>query len=123
MKLNSTTITPFLFLLIGLAVAQSGIEVMPGVRTGEGDSSQQNIDMSLERFRSGAEIERMTIEQVIELAIQNNRSLKIFRLSQESAMINLEQAEYRFLPSAYVQAARNESRNDDLGYVIKKNSL
>lgn len=64
----------------------------------------------------------MSLEEVVELAIQHNRQLKIYRLLGDDANIRLEQAEYQFLPNAYVNAARNESRNDDLGYVIKKES-
>jgi len=65
----------------------------------------------------------MTLETAINLAIQHNRILKYYRFSEEISALNLKQAEYRFLPSAYITGGRNESRNDDLGYSIKKKGL
>jgi len=65
----------------------------------------------------------LTLEAMIDLAIRHNRILKYYRLSEESSKLNQKQAEYRFLPSAYITGGRNESRNDDLGYSIKKTGL
>jgi len=65
----------------------------------------------------------MTLEALINLAIQHNRILKYYRYTDEISSLNLKQAEYRFLPSAYITGGRNEGRNDDLGYSIKKTGL
>jgi len=62
----------------------------------------------------------LTLEAMIDLATRHNRILKYYRYSEEISNLNLKQAEYRFLPSAYINGGRNESRNDDLGYSIKK---
>ena len=65
----------------------------------------------------------LSLQETINLALEHNRVLKTYRLSGESAKIRLKQAEYRFVPSAFIRGARTEDRNDDLGYVIKKKSL
>ncbi|MBN2091564.1 TolC family protein [candidate division KSB1 bacterium] len=64
----------------------------------------------------------LSLEECIRLAVQHNRILKRYRLSDESARIRLKMAESRFLPSGYLSGGRNENRNDDLGYVITKQS-
>lgn len=65
----------------------------------------------------------LTLDALLDLAIQHNRILKVYRLSESSSNLSLKQAEYRFLPSAYITGGRKESRNNDLGYSIKKNGL
>jgi len=78
---------------------------------------------SLSAFIDTTLYKDLSLDQVIELAVQHNRILKTLQISGQSANIRLKQAEYRFLPSGYVTGARNESRNYDLGYVIKKTGL
>jgi len=98
----------FVLILINpVAVTPQEVEVIPaaGFASSIADSSA---------------IRSLSLEQTIDVALRNNRILKTYRLSEESAKIRLEQAEYRFLPSAYLRGGRDESRNDDLGYVIKK---
>ena len=67
-----------------------------------------------------ATIRKLSIQQCIQLALENNRTLQVYRLSKRSEQIKLEQAESRFLPSGYLNANRGDNRNDDLGYVIAK---
>lgn len=68
-------------------------------------------------------IRDLSLEECIQLALEYNRILKVYRLSEKSARINLKLAESRFLPSGYFSGGRNESRNDDLGYLIVKKSI
>jgi outer membrane protein TolC len=69
---------------------------------------------------NSANIRDLSLEECIQLALENNRILKVYRLSEKSARINLKLAESRFLPSGYFSGGRDESRNDDLGYLIIK---
>ncbi len=69
-----------------------------------------------------AGLKPLSLEECIRLAVRHNRILKRYRLSDESSRIRLKMAESRFLPSGYFSGGRNDSRNDDLGYVINKQS-
>lgn len=68
-------------------------------------------------------VRKLSLSECIELALENNRILKIYTLSNKSARIRLEMAESRFLPSGFVTGGRDESRNDDLGYLIIKQDV
>jgi len=76
----------------------------------------------LDAFDSSS-VRFLSLEACIALALQNNRILKRYRLSEKSAEINLKLAEMRYLPSGYLRGGRNESRNDDLGYLIIKQNV
>ncbi|MBN1542308.1 TolC family protein [candidate division KSB1 bacterium] len=108
--------------LLSQSATETTVEVIPGMLATD-DESTAAADFGIERYKAEMQVSAFSIEKVLTLAVENNRSLKIYRTLEEAAQINLEQAEYSFLPNAFVRAARNESRNDDLGYVIKKQSL
>ncbi len=118
-----------LFPILGFAQdVQKEIQVIPALsdtsRPSQNDTLKAGQDLtSLSAFSDTSLFKDLSMDQVIGLAVQHNRILKTLRLSGQSAKIRLKQAEYRFLPSGYVTGARNESRNDDLGYVIKKTGL
>ena len=89
------------------------------------DSTQldESVDIPLDFFEDKSNVQDLSLEECIQLAVKHNRILRVFRLSQNSAKIHLKMAESRFLPSANISGGRNESRNDDLGYVITKTGL
>ncbi len=130
------SIKPAIYLLLlGLSPALSfaqatekEIQIIPALsdtsQTSQNDSLKARQDLtSLSAFIDTTLYKDLSLDQVIGLAVQHNRILKTLRLSGQSANIRLKQAEYRFLPSGYITGARNETRNDDLGYVIKKTGL
>jgi outer membrane protein TolC len=68
-------------------------------------------------------VREYSLGDVISLAVEHNRTLKRLRLSRESANIRLKQAEYRFLPSAYINAGRTEASSVSLGQAEKTQTL
>jgi len=84
------------------------------------DSSEQSSTFGIQNFSitDTSKTRALSLEECIQLAVENNRILTRYRLSGKTARINLKMAESRFLPSGYLTGGRNESRNDDLGYVI-----
>lgn len=70
-------------------------------------------------FGDSVQTVELTLEQIIGLAVENNRDLRRYQLLGESAKIQLEQAEYRYLPSAYISGSRREATNVSLGEVEK----
>ena len=89
---------------------------------------QNNTDSSAVDFENDAneensDVHEYSLEDVIALAVEHNRTLKRLRLSRESANISLKQAEYRFLPSAYVNAGRTEASSVSLGQAEKTQLL
>lgn len=110
----------FFLAIIPVAAQQPAIPVdaeaartQSGVTADSTDGFQQIAGLS-------ATIRKLSLQECIQLALQNNRSLQVYRLSNRSEQIKLEQAESRFLPSGYLNANRGDNRNDDLGYVIAK---
>lgn len=100
------------------------IKVMPGNTLSEQKEQAEPESYLLSTMFADSSLQRpLSLEEVIQLALEHNRILKRYRLSEQSAKIRLKQAEYRFLPSAYITGGRNESRNDDLGYVIWKKGV
>lgn len=75
------------------------------------------------QLHQSSDIKDFSLEECIQLALENNRILKVYRLSEKSARINLKLAESRFLPSGFLRGGRNASRNDDLGYLIVKETI
>jgi outer membrane protein TolC len=103
---------------VDVRLAPPGINAGPGSQTvGKMDNAEPVIKLDSLGYAP------MTLESAIDLAIRHNRILKYYRLSDEISALSLKQAEFRFLPSAYITGGRNESRNDDLGYTIKKKGL
>ena len=77
---------------VQVILGELGTDQSPGQKEGLNlvSSSLQGKEMAL------------SIEQLVALAVEHNRSLKIFRTLEQAATINLKQAEYSFLPSLYV---------------------
>ncbi len=73
----------------------------------------------LSSFVDSSRVVDYSLAEILELAIKHNRSLKRYRMHEQSAKIRLEQAEYRFLPSAYISGARNEATTVSLGQAEK----
>lgn len=114
-----------------LSLAQDvrqGIEVIPSARQQEqADSSYQNNNeqdlLSLHSFVDSTAVRKLSLEEIIKLAVEHNRILKRYRLSGDAAKIRLKQAEYRFLPSAYINAGRTENTSVSLGQVERTRKL
>ncbi|NOY57618.1 MAG: TolC family protein [Calditrichaeota bacterium] len=107
---------------------RKGIEVIPSTRSeSQSDSSylknnEQDL-LSLSSFVDSSGIRKLSLEKIIKLAVEHNRILKRYRLSGDAAKIRLKQAEYRFLPSAYINAGRTENTNVSLGQVERTRKL
>ncbi|NIA30357.1 MAG: TolC family protein [Actinobacteria bacterium] len=107
---------------------RKGIEVIPSTRSeSQSDSSylknnEQDL-LSLSSFVDSSGIRKLSLEKIIKLAVEHNRILKRYRLSGDAAKIRLKQAEYRFLPSAYIDAGRTENTNVSLGQVERTRKL
>ena len=100
------------------------IDVIPDTSISQVDFQTTGEDLlSLGTYVDSSKVRPLSLEEVIELAVQNNRILKRLRLSGESARIRLEQAEYRFLPNAYINASRTEATSVALGQVEKTQRL
>jgi len=107
---------------------RKGIEVIPSTRNeSQPDSSYLEKDeqdlLSLDSFVDSSGIRKLSLEKIIKLAVEHNRILKRYRLSGDAAKIRLKQAEYRFLPSAYINAGRTENTSVSLGQVERTRKL
>ena len=78
------------------------------------DSTEQDMS-KLSSFADTSNYRDLSLQEIIGLTLKHNRILKRYNLLEQSAKIRLEQAEYRFLPSAYISGGRNESINVTLG--------
>jgi outer membrane protein len=110
----------FCFLILSnqvlIAQVEQNIEVIPTMPETKVDSSEHQTDfLSIGTYVDSSKIRNLSLERVIELAVENNRTVKRLKLSGENAKINLEQAEYRFVPSAYISASRNDVTSVSLG--------
>lgn len=130
MFVNSTghKLMIFVLILVGtpsFAGAQEivkTIDVVPGTLQ-QTEAREQRDVLAPGTFMDSTNVRELSLEEIIRLAVDNNRTLKRLKLSGESAKIQLEQAEYRFLPSAYITTSRNEVTNVSLGVAEKKESL
>lgn len=125
MMLNQYKIFFMLFIVVFLFVekdysqeVQTSVDVVPSL-----DNDQKIKVEPLEGFADSSKIRAYSLEEIIRLAVENNRTLKRLKLSGESAKIYLEQAEYRFLPSAYISGGRAENTSVSLGQVEKTQKL
>ncbi len=107
---------------------RKGVDVIPTPQQqSQADSSyrvkgEQDL-LSLSTFVDSSAIRQLSLEKIIKLAVQHNRILKRYRLSGDAAKINLKQAEYRFLPSAYINGGSTENTSVSLGQVERTRKL
>lgn len=109
--------------ILNLSLAQNKTEITDTMSVTDSSRVNDSTDITLNLLPPNTEVRKLSLEECIQLALKHNRDLKRFRLSENTARIQLEMAESRFIPTASITGGRNESRNDDLGYVITKKKL
>jgi len=107
-----------------LSLAQDdrkSIAVIPSqVNPTDHQISADDADLSkLSSFADTSNVRSLSLQEIIDIALEHNRILKTYRLREQSAKIRLKQAEYRFLPSGYLSGSRNENTYVTLGQVEK----
>ncbi|MBN1350924.1 TolC family protein [candidate division KSB1 bacterium] len=110
-------------IVLNLKLSQDSVQTIDTLSVQDSSRTKTQQDIVSDLVPPDTDVRELSLEGCIELALEHNRNLKLFRLSENSARIQLEMAESRFLPSASISGGRNESRNDDLGYVITKHGL